>query len=365
MDGYRISEIATALSGQWVGDGDLVVAKANEPALASDRDLAVAMDPRYGEDLSKGQARTAILWEGADWQALGLEAAIFVQRPRLAMAALTQHLKADQKPEPFIHPNALIAADATLAPGCRVDAFAVIGAGVYIGAGTWIGAHVTIGTGAELGTDCVVQAGGRIGNNVVIGDRFHGHPGCVIGADGFSFVTAEKSAVEEVRENLGGGTPGPSDQTWLKIQSLGSVRIGDDVEIGANSSVDAGTLRATGIGDGTKIDALVQVGHNVQVGRNCLLCAHVAVGGSACLGDGVVLGGQAGVADNITIGDGVVAGGGSKILSNVPKGRAILGYPATRMETELERYKLLRRLPRLLQKLKIDQKPVPKRQPRD
>jgi UDP-3-O-[3-hydroxymyristoyl] glucosamine N-acyltransferase (EC 2.3.1.-) len=126
------------------------------------------------------------------------------------------------------------------------------------------------------------------------------------------------------------------------------VVIGDDVEIGAGSTVDAGTIRATRVGQGTKVDNLVQIGHNVIVGAHCLLCAQAGVAGSTVIGDRVVVGGKAGIADNLKIGDDVVLGGGSVVLSHVPAGRVMMGYPATKMQLHIESYKALRRLPRLL-----------------
>jgi UDP-3-O-[3-hydroxymyristoyl] glucosamine N-acyltransferase len=132
---------------------------------------------------------------------------------------------------------------------------------------------------------------------------------------------------------------------------LGGVLIGDDVEIGSGTTVDAGTIRPTRIGDGTKIDNMVMVAHNAVVGRHCLLCGHSGVAGSSVLGDRVVLGGQSGVGDNLTVGDDVVVTGGSSVLSNVPSGRVMMGNPATRMDLQVESYKALRRLPRVLRDL--------------
>lgn len=359
MIGHTVQEVADALKGEAVGDTDLRITGAAEPYRARPEQLAVAMDPRYVGRLSEGSAVAALLAQGTDWRALGLKAAILVERPRLALAGLTWLLQGRTGTPTGIHQTAIIDPSARIGAGTSVGPYVVIGANVEIGLRANIGSHVSIGTGAVIGDDALLQPGMRIGPNVRIGSRFVAHSGVVLGADGFSFVTAEKSTVETVRETLGeGGTS--ATQPWLKIHSIGGVEIGDDVEIGANSSVDAGTIRATRIGDGTKIDALVQVGHNVQVGRHCLLCAHVAVGGSARIGDGVVLGGQVGVADNISLGDGVVAGGATKILSNVPAGRAILGYPAMKMETQVEIYKALRRLPRLARLVENLQKSVSK-----
>ncbi len=360
--GHTVNEIAERLGAQAFGDGDLRVCGIDEPDRAGSDRLAVAMAPRYGDALRRSRARAAVLWEGADWAGLGLDAAILVTRPRLAMAVLTEMFDTpDEAPgDAAIHPSAIVAAGASLGIGARIGPYAVIGAGAVIGARARIGAHCDIAPGVEIGDDCRLDSGVRIARRVRIGARFVAHGGVVIGGDGFSFVTPERSHLEAARDSLGAEPGGRADQAWLKIRSIGGVEIGDDVEIGANSSVDAGTIRPTRLGHGTKLDALVQVGHNAIVGENCLLCAHVAVGGSAVLGDGVVLGGQAGVADNIRIGDGVVAGGASKILSNVPPGRAILGYPAVKMESHVASYKALRRLPRLLQELARLKKPVPK-----
>jgi UDP-3-O-[3-hydroxymyristoyl] glucosamine N-acyltransferase len=194
---------------------------------------------------------------------------------------------------------------------------------------------------------------------VRIGERFIAHPNAVIGADGFSFVTADVSLVENARRTLG-DTMGAEAQEWRRIHSLGGVEIGDDVEVGAGSAIDYGTVRATRVGDGTKVDNLVHIAHNCVIGRHTLLCAQVGIAGSATIGDYCVLGGQVGVADNVAVGERVIAGGGSKILSNVPAGRVVQGYPAVRMETHVEGYKALRRLPRILDEIRGRQKPVSK-----
>ena len=193
----------------------------------------------------------------------------------------------------------------------------------------------------------MILEGVRIGARVRIGDRFIAQPGAVIGGDGFSFVTAERSAVEEVRATLGQRGEIRA-QDWVRIHSLGAVTIGDDVEIGANSCVDRGTIRDTEIGRGTKLDNLVQVAHNVQIGEDCLLCGQSGIAGSARIGNRVVLGGKAGVADNLQVGDDVIAGAGTLILSNAPAGRVLLGYPAVRMDSQIEIMKAQRRLPKLV-----------------
>lgn len=347
---HTIEDIARALGAPAEGELSLAVTGVAEPADAGADQLALAMDPKYAEGLSRGRARAAVLWHGADWRALGLAAAIFVGRPRLAMAALTRAFDAGPGIAGGIHPGAVIGAGASIGEGAAIGPFAVIGEGVEIGARARIGAHVTIGAGSRLGADALVHPGARIGRGVTIGDRFICQSGAVIGGDGFSYVTPEKSGAEEVRETLGRREEIRA-QKWLRIQSLGGVVIGDDVEIGANATVDAGTIRATVIGNGTKLDNLVHLGHNVVVGEDCLLCGQTGIAGSVRIGDRVVLGGQCGVVDNIFIGDDVIAGGGTKILSNVPAGRVLLGYPALKMETHVQAWKNIRRLPRLFEQV--------------
>ena len=146
--------------------------------------------------------------------------------------------------------------------------------------------------------------------------------------------------------------------SWTRIHSLGTVEIGDDVEIGANTCIDRGTIRATKIGNRTKLDNLVHIGHNVEVGEDTLLCGQVGVAGSTKIGNRVVMGGQCGVSDNIFVGDDVVAGGATKMMSKVPAGRVVLGYPAMKMEQFIEAGQNWRRLPRLMQDVKEIKKAV-------
>jgi len=355
---HTIREIALALGAEAAGDLDLTVQRAAEPQTAGPDDLALAMDPRYGDGITKGQARAAMLWPGADWQAIGLTAAIFAPRGRLAMAGLTRLMDPGPDIAPGVHPLAILHPSAQLGEGAAIGPFVTIAAGVVLGAGARIASHTSIAEGARIGTDALILHGARIGARVTIGNRFICQPGAVIGADGFSFVTPEKSGVEEIRETLGSRAD-IKDQSWTRIHSLAAVTIGDDVEIGANACIDRGTIRDTVIGSGTKLDNLVHIGHNVQIGRDCLLCGQVGIAGSARIGDRVVLGGQCGVNDNIFVGNDVIAGGATKIFTNAPAGRVLLGYPAVKMETHVEMQKALRRLPRLATRVAAIEKGVP------
>ncbi|MEM6309011.1 MAG: UDP-3-O-(3-hydroxymyristoyl)glucosamine N-acyltransferase [Pseudomonadota bacterium] len=343
---YSISDIAAALGADAMGDGDLVISAVAEPAMASADELALAMDEKYAADLAKGAAQAAMLWPGADWKALGLKAAIIAPRPRFALAGLSARMDPGQGFGPGIHASAIVDDSADLAVDVTVGPFSIISAGAQIGAGSVIGPGCFIGMDARISAQAYLREHVSIGARVKIGARFIAQPGVRIGGDGFSFVTAEKSAVETVRETL--GEQGESDaQSWTRIHSLGSVTIGADVEIGANACVDCGTIRDTAIGDGCKIDNLVQIGHNVIIGQDCMICAQSGIAGSSRLGNNVVLGGHTGVSDNVFIGDRAITGGATVVLSNIPAGRVMLGYPAVKMDTQLEIHKAQRRLPRL------------------
>lgn len=352
-----IGEIAASLGLKVHGDSSLIMRAAAEPQSAGVDDLALAMDPKYIDGLKIGKARAALLWDGADWKKLGLEAAIMIARPRLAMAGVTRAFDPGPAIAPGIHPSAVIDPTAEIGEGAAIGPFVSIGAGVKIGAGARIASHVSVAEYAEIGADVLLLQGVRICHRVHIGDRFTAHPGVVIGSDGFSYVTPEQSGVEQIRSSLG-GREDYTEQQWSRIASLGTVEIADDVEIGANSTVDRGTIRATKIGAGTKLDNLVHIGHNVQIGRDTLLCGQVGVAGSTKIGDRVVLGGQCGVSDNITVGNDVIAGGSTKIFTTVPAGRVILGSPAVKMETQIEINKATRRLPRMAATLAELQKTV-------
>ena len=354
---FTIRQIADALGANAQGDLDLQIASAAEPGDAGPQDLAMAMSPKYAASLGQGGAVAALLWPEADWQEMGLQAAIFSPRPRMAMAGVTATLDAGQGFHSGIHPSAIVDPSAELADDVSVGPLSVISAGARIGAGTVIGPHCFVGNDAKIGEGAFLREMVSIGARASIGDGFIAQPGARVGSDGFSFVTPEVSAVENVRKSLA-DQGDASAQTWMRIHSLGAVTIGCDVEIGANCTIDNGTIRNTVIGDGTKLDNQVHIGHNTRIGMDCLLCGQTGVSGSVDIGNNVVLAGQCGVNDNIFIGDGVVAGGGTKIISNVPAGRVVMGYPAVKMDAHTEIYKAQRRLPRLMRDIEALKKAV-------
>jgi UDP-3-O-[3-hydroxymyristoyl] glucosamine N-acyltransferase len=354
---YSIRDIAAAVGAEAFGDLDIMVQAVREPGDAGPDDLALATNEKYADGLRNGAARAAMVWQGADWQGMGLAAAICAPRPRFAMASLTALMDPGQGFGAGIHPTAFVDPTARVAPDLNLGANSVIGPGAQIGKGATIGPLCYIGADVVIGDNAYLRESVSIGARVTIGNRFIAQPGARIGSDGFSFVTPEPSGAEKARETLGAsGTE--TAQSWARIHSLGSVSIGDDVEIGSCACIDRGTIRDTKIGNGTKIDNLVQIGHNCEIGRDCLICGQTGMAGSVRVGNNVVLAGQTGVADNLFIGDNVICGGSTKVMSNVPAGRVMLGYPAVKMENHVESYKALRRLPKLFRDFKELQKAV-------
>ncbi|MEO9821676.1 MAG: UDP-3-O-(3-hydroxymyristoyl)glucosamine N-acyltransferase [Paracoccaceae bacterium] len=356
---HTLADIASALGADFFGDGSLVIEGLSEPATAGPKDLALATNESYSDKLAQGNAKAAVLWPGADWQSLGLSGAIFPLRPRFLMAVLTEKLDQGQGFQSGIHPSAIVDPTAEIGPDVSIGPLAIVASGAKLGAGSVIGPQCYIGADADIGPNAYLREQVTIAARVIIGAQFIAQPGARIGSDGFSFVTPEKSNVEAARESLGTNVA-TSAQAWSRIHSLGAVTIGDDVEVGANSCIDSGTIRPTEIGNGTKLDNLVHIGHNVVIGRDCLLCGQVGIAGSVKIGNNVVLGGKVGVSDNVFVGDNVVAGGSSSILTNVPAGRAVLGYPAKKMDSEIESYKALRRLPRLMRDVAALKKAISK-----
>jgi UDP-3-O-[3-hydroxymyristoyl] glucosamine N-acyltransferase len=221
--------------------------------------------------------------------------------------------------EAYVHTNARLEA------GVTVDPLAVIGADSEIGAGTLIAAGAAIGKSVAIGRDCVIGPGATVAH-ALIGDRVIIHPGVRIGQDGFGYL--------------------PSSAGHLKIPQSRRVIIQDDVEIGANTTIDRGSTRDTVIGEGTKIDNLVQVAHNVSIGRHCLIAGQVGISGSAVLGDFVMLGGKVGIADHVTIGAGAQLGAQSGVMHDVPPGERWIGSPAAPMREFMKGVSVVRRLAR-------------------
>lgn len=255
--------------------------------------------------------------------------ALVTRRPHEAFAKVAAALYPSAgRPQPVlategVSPKAEIHKAATIEPGATIEARAVIGPGAEIGRGSLIAAGAVIGPGVRLGRDCAIGPNAVI-THALIGDRVVVHAGSCIGQDGFGYI--------------------PGAVAHLKLVQIGRVIIQDDVEIGANTTIDRGSIRDTVIGEGTKIDNLVQIGHNVVLGRNCLIAGHVGISGSVTIGDSVMLGGKVGVRDNVTIGRGAIIAASSAVGTDVPENARWGGIPAHPIRQWLRETQMLRRL---------------------
>jgi UDP-3-O-[3-hydroxymyristoyl] glucosamine N-acyltransferase len=251
--------------------------------------------------------------------------AITTEQPYVAWARVAALFHPEPPADPGIHPTAVVAADAVIDPGAEVGPFAVIGARAEIAAGCRIGPHAVIGAGVVLGRDCRVGAHASI-SHALVGNRVYIYTGARIGQDGFGFAVA--------------------DTGFLTVPQIGRVVIGDDVEIGANTTIDRGSMQDTVIGAGSRLDNLVMIGHNVTLGRACVIVSQVGISGSTTVGDQVQMGGQAGLAGHLKIGRGARIGGQAGVMADVPAGADVIGSPAQPVREFFRHVALLRKLAR-------------------
>lgn len=350
-----LSELAQKLGGELVGDGTLKVGRLVHPADARDEnDLAVAFDKQLHPLLQTTKAQAVILAKGQEESGKAFKAALYFGRPRAALAGLTALFappsEALEVCKDHIHPTAYVDATATLGRNVTIGPFCYIGPRATIGDNCILVSQVTVSAEAQLGSGCTLLAGVRIGPGVKIGNRVIIHFNAVIGADGFSFVTPEASSGETAK-TTGSSTVEAFNTNIQRIYSLGSVTIGDDVEIGANTAIDRGTLTDTRIGKNTKIDNLVQIAHNVEIGENCLICGTAAIAGSTVIGNRVTLAARAGVADHIRIGDDAILMASSQLGSNLPSKQIYLGAPAMPRERFMEQIMHSARLKQTVQRI--------------
>jgi UDP-3-O-[3-hydroxymyristoyl] glucosamine N-acyltransferase len=301
---------------QIVGVGPLTGVGPDEVSFLDNR--------RYAEQLATTCAAAVVL--ASDFVARLPEgvAAIVTAQPYLGFGRIAARLHPRPTPRPGIHPSAVIDAAAVIGPGCEIGAYAVIGARAEVGAGCVIGPHAVIAEGVVLGEGCRIGAHASL-SHCIAGRGVVLHPGARVGQEGFGFAATPEGRFET-------------------IPQLGRVILGDLVEIGANSCVDRGSQGDTVLGAGTRLDNLVQIGHNVRTGRGCVIVAHVGISGSVTLGDGVQLGGQAGVAGHLHVGDRARIGAQSGVMNDVPAGTDVVGSPAWPAKETLRAFAALRRL---------------------
>ncbi len=345
---YTLKEIADAVGGRLIGNENIRVSRLAHPAdILGAEDLALAMDAKLLPLLKNIDVSAAVV-SGDEKDSAFLKARVIVPRPRVALARLTALFVEPVFVAKGIHKTAVVEKGAKIGKNPAIGAFVYIGRGALIGDNAVIHPQTYIGENASIGNDSLIYAGAKIGAGTKIGNRAIIHFNASLGADGFSFVTPQAGSVETAKAE---GEIKASNTVLIRISSLAPVVVGDDVEIGANTSIDRGTIASTRIGNGTKIDNQVQIGHNVQIGENCMLCGRVGIAGSAVIGNRVVLGGAVGVADHATIGDDAIAMAMSGIPGNVPARALVGGLPAVPREKFMERLLYVGRLKQFFRKI--------------
>lgn len=321
----RVSDIAGQLQARFEGDGGLDISGVAPLESAGPREIAFVGNRKALATAATSRAGCLLVTDDFPPG----RTVIRVENPRAAFAHVIGLLYPRPVITPGIHRSTAIADDASIPASAAIGPFTQIGPGTVIGERSSIGANCSIGAGVRIGDDCVLHANVTIYDHVTIGNRAVLHAGCVLGADGFGFVrTADR---------------------YEKFPQIGRVEIGDDVEIGANSCVDRAALGVTSIGDGTKLDNLVHIGHNCRIGRNVVIAAQTGLSGAVVVEDDAVIGGQVGIGDKARIESGAVLGSGCGVLTSkiIRKGQVVWGTPARPLKQYLEQLASLSRLGRL------------------
>jgi UDP-3-O-[3-hydroxymyristoyl] glucosamine N-acyltransferase len=334
---HSAAQIAEHVGGELTGAAETPITGLSDFDEAQPGHLTLIGTQRFANRWSDCKASAALIKRGLDCPSVGDRVLIQVDNADLAFTkALTLYAPPPIHTEPGIHPTAVVHESATIGQGVRIGANCKIGPGVTIGENSVLHNCVTVLDHTKLGNDCTLWTGVVIREHCTLGDRCTIHPNTVVGADGFGYRP-------EMTEQ------GPR---LVKTPQIGTVLIGNDVEIGASSCIDRAKCNATVIGNDCKIDNLVQIGHNCRLGNMVIISGCTGIGGSTTIGDGTVIGGHVGIADHVVIGPGAQLAGGSHVGGDLPGGAAYGGTPARPIRDFMREFAALRRLPKLLKQLR-------------
>lgn len=348
MKTYSLEELTNIVGGILTKYSDPKISKVLPPLLADENTLALALGEAEIANLEKTKAKCALVPLGVTIDNIST---IEVERPRLAMMKLLNVFYEAPDAPSGVHPSAVIHPEAKIGKNVSIGPNVVVSRGAIIGDNSKLLPNVYIGKFAQIGSGCLFHPTVCVGDFVKVGNRVILHHGVSLGADGFSFVTETPNNIEQAKEN-GEITGGKENQQVYKIPSLGSVEIGDDVEIGANSTVDRGTIENTIIGAQTKIDNLVMIGHNCKIGKACMIVSQVGIAGSCTIGDRVVIAGQAGIADHISIGSDSIVLAQCGVTKSWPEKTVLMGSPAVTRKDFVKRMRYLSEAEIMVEKYK-------------
>ncbi len=346
---YTPEEISEIIGGMLtkLEDG-IKIRRIGPPKLADENTLALAMNEEEIENLSQTKAKIALVPLGVTSE---LISTIESERPRLAMMKLLHLFYMPPEVTLGIHETAVVHPTAKIGKNVSIGANVYISRNVSVGDNTKILPNTYIGRSVQIGENCLFHSGCNIGDNAIIGNRVILQQSVSIAADGFSFVTENPNNIEQARAE-GEIKEQNTAQKIYKIPSVGSVVIEDDVEIGANSCVDRGTIENTVIGAQTKIDNLVQIGHNCKIGKACMIVSQVGIAGSCVIGDRVVIAGQAGLADHLNIGADSIIMAQAGVTRSFPEKSIIIGAPAVPRKDFIKQLQTMKRAEELIKKFK-------------
>lgn len=320
-----VGEIAALVGGVLEGPGDVEIAGVSSLGEADGGDLSFVASRSFLPQAGETRAAALLVSQAIAGSAVKFDGPrVTVANVPLALSRVLERLHPDPDPRWGVSPDARIGRGAAWDGRVRIGPGAIIGSGARLGADACLEAHVMIGDGVVVGDRCWIGTGAALDAEVVLGNRVRIGAGTRLGTPGFGF--AEESG------------------TRRRMPHLGGCEIGDDVEVGANCTVDAGSVRPTIIGAGTKIDNLVHIAHNVTIGRDCVILAQVGIAGTTTVGDAVALGGQAGLAGHLTIGEGARIAAQSGVIGDVGPGETVSGYPARKHRDVLRQVATLRKL---------------------
>ena len=333
-DGVRTitaEAVSELVGGELRGDPSATVSGVAPLDRASADDVSFLAAPRYAPAAEQTRAGMLLVSRELADTATAARATIVVDKPHDAILTLLPRLYVGPKRTPGVHPTARIGRGASIGAGVSIEEYAVIGAGAVVGDGVWIGPHAVVGDGARIGRDSVLYAHSTIYSGSELGERVKIQAGARIGSDGFGYVFR--------------------DGAHQPIPHVGRCVLENDVDVGANTTIDRGSVDDTVIGAGTKIDNLVQIGHNVRIGKLCLIVAQVGISGSVHIEDGAVFGGQSGSAGHLTIGAGARIAARAGVISDIPAGETWSGYPARPHRESLRASSALFKLAGIIKKL--------------
>jgi UDP-3-O-[3-hydroxymyristoyl] glucosamine N-acyltransferase len=327
MKAYSITEINKIVEGEIIGNTSQMISGPEELEKASQDQITIIGSSKYKRFWATSKARIAIINDQIELEPGENRAFIKVKNADLAMAKILEVFNpASPEFDTDIHPTAVIHKSATIGTQCKIGAGCYIGKGVVLGDAVLLYPNVTIFDATTIGNHTVIWSGTVIRERTEIGASCIFHTNVSIGADGFGY------------------RPSDDGRGLVKIPQIGNVIIGNQVEIGAGTTVDRGKFSATVIGDGCKIDNLVQIAHNCVLGKSCIMAGNSGLAGSVTLGNGVVIGGSASIKDHVTLGDGVTVGAGSGVIGNVSAGKTVLGFPACDARDKLKQWVALKKL---------------------